>query len=142
TGEKIDNRIVKVHWDFSKSCWRMMGFRDDKPDGNFKKVVDDIMKSIKEGVEKEELLARSAVIREAWKARREGFPGSSARLVGRPAHTPHPHKENKTGLDGLEIAMKALQVNSGHAGPPAPAPHPAVVARQPPPSVVNRDKLL
>ncbi|KZP21250.1 nucleic acid-binding protein [Athelia psychrophila] len=137
TGEQIDNRIVKVHRDSSKSCWRMMGFRDDKPNGNFKRVVDDIMKSIEEGVEKEELLARSAAIRDAWNARHGGPPGSSAGPPGPPAPALHLHRENQTGLDDLEMAMKALQVHSDHAGPPAPAPHPAVAVHQPPPSVVG-----
>lgn len=53
TGEQIDDRIVEVHWDTEKSCWRMMRFRDDKPHGNFKTVVDNILKSIAEGVEKD-----------------------------------------------------------------------------------------
>ncbi|KZP12558.1 hypothetical protein FIBSPDRAFT_913260 [Athelia psychrophila] len=93
TGEQIDDRIVEVHWDSSRPGWRMMRFRDDKPNGNFKAVVHNIMQSIEEGVEKEGLLARSAAIREAWKARHGEPPGPSARPtkpVGHPAPAPHP----------------------------------------------------
>lgn len=53
TGEQIDDRIVEVHWDITKSHWRMMRFRDDKPNGNFKAVVENIIQSIGDGVEKD-----------------------------------------------------------------------------------------
>ncbi|KAH8106803.1 mRNA capping enzyme [Cristinia sonorae] len=68
-GEQLDDRIVEVHWDMQDECWRMMRFRDDKPNGNHKSVVDGIIKSIADGVEKDGLLARSTAIRNAWKAR-------------------------------------------------------------------------
>ncbi|KAG9318544.1 hypothetical protein JVU11DRAFT_635 [Chiua virens] len=69
SGEQFDDRIVEVHWDSELSRWRMMRFRDDKPHGNFRTVVDNIIQSIADGVEKSMLLARSPVIRSAWKAR-------------------------------------------------------------------------
>jgi hypothetical protein len=53
SGEQIDDRIVEVHWDAKLSRWRMMRFRDDKPHGNHKSVVENIIKSIADGVEKE-----------------------------------------------------------------------------------------
>lgn len=53
TGDQIDDRIVEVHWDIVNSRWRMMRFRDDKPNGNFRTVVDNIIQSIAEGVEKD-----------------------------------------------------------------------------------------
>jgi mRNA guanylyltransferase len=53
SGEQIDDRIVEVHWDPSLQRWRMMRFRDDKPQGNHKKVVDNIIQSIVDGVEKD-----------------------------------------------------------------------------------------
>lgn len=53
TGEQFDDRIVEVHWDVSQSHWRMMRFRDDKPNGNHRDIVDKIMQSIADGVEKE-----------------------------------------------------------------------------------------
>ena len=55
TGEQLDDRIVEVHWDLENECWRMMRFRDDKPNGNHKSVVDNIIKSIAEGVERDQV---------------------------------------------------------------------------------------
>ncbi|KAF8912102.1 mRNA capping enzyme [Gymnopilus junonius] len=69
SGEQVDDRIVEVHWDPSLSRWRMMRFRDDKPNGNHRSVVENIIQSIADGVEKEALLERSNVIRTAWKIR-------------------------------------------------------------------------
>lgn len=53
TGEQIDDRVVEVHWDSALSSWQMMRFRDDKPHGNHKSVVENIIQSIADGVEKE-----------------------------------------------------------------------------------------
>ncbi|KIP12277.1 hypothetical protein PHLGIDRAFT_32906 [Phlebiopsis gigantea 11061_1 CR5-6] len=69
SGEQLDDRIVEVHWDAAVHAWRMMRFRDDKPNGNHKSVAEAIIKSIAEGVEKDALLARSNAIRSAWKTR-------------------------------------------------------------------------
>jgi len=78
TGEQYDERIVEVHWDPSAECWRLMRFRDDKPNGNYHKVVEDVISSIRDGVEKEILLERSAAIRNAWKARQGQPPTASS----------------------------------------------------------------
>ncbi|KAF8891311.1 mRNA capping enzyme [Infundibulicybe gibba] len=77
SGEQIDDRIVEVHWDTALGRWRMMRFRDDKPNGNHQNVVENIIQSIADGVEKDMLLSRSPSIRSAWKAR-EGAPQSSS----------------------------------------------------------------
>ncbi|PPQ75432.1 hypothetical protein CVT26_015354 [Gymnopilus dilepis] len=69
SGEQVDDRIVEVHWDPAISRWRMMRFRDDKPHGNHRSVVENIIQSIADGVEKEALLERSNAIRAAWKLR-------------------------------------------------------------------------
>ncbi|PPQ87979.1 hypothetical protein CVT25_001058 [Psilocybe cyanescens] len=69
SGDQVDDRIVEVHWDSNMSRWRMMRFRDDKPHGNHRSVVENIISSIADGVEKEALLERSNAIRVAWKAR-------------------------------------------------------------------------
>ncbi|KAI0763690.1 mRNA capping enzyme, alpha subunit [Irpex lacteus] len=69
SGEQMDDRIVEVHWDVEMKGWRMMRFRDDKPNGNHKSVVENIIKSIADGVEKDALLARSNDIRNSWKTR-------------------------------------------------------------------------
>lgn len=52
SGEQIDDRVVEVHWDPEHNRWRLMRFRDDKPNGNFRTVVDNIIQSIVDGVEK------------------------------------------------------------------------------------------
>ncbi|KAG8217569.1 mRNA capping enzyme, subunit alpha [Butyriboletus roseoflavus] len=83
SGEQIDDRIVEVHWDPEHSRWRLMRFRDDKPHGNFRTVVDNIIQSIVDGVERPMLLARGPVIRSAWKARL-GQPQQTT-IVGPPA---------------------------------------------------------
>ena len=57
SGEQLDDRIVEVHWDTEIKGWRMMRFRDDKPNGNHQSVVDNIIKSIADGVEKENVNA-------------------------------------------------------------------------------------
>ncbi|KAI0256658.1 mRNA capping enzyme [Lactifluus subvellereus] len=69
SGEQVDDRIVEVYWDTAGEYWRMMRFRDDKPQGNHRSVVENIIQSIADGVEKDTLLSRSAAIKNAWKAR-------------------------------------------------------------------------
>ena len=59
SGEQLDDRIVEVHWDLELEGWRMMRFRDDKPNGNHKDVVTNILRSIADGVEKEAVSLRS-----------------------------------------------------------------------------------
>lgn len=68
-GEQVDDRIVEVCWDPVGEHWRMMRFRDDKPQGNHRSVVENVLQSIADGVEKDALLARSTTIKNAWKAR-------------------------------------------------------------------------
>lgn len=53
SGEQYDDRIVEVHWDVTVKGWRIMRFRDDKPNGNHKSVVENIISTIADGVEKE-----------------------------------------------------------------------------------------
>ena len=54
SGEQVDDRIVEVFWE-KPGRWRMMRFRDDKPHGNHKSVVENIIRSIVDGVEKEDV---------------------------------------------------------------------------------------
>ncbi|KAF8275056.1 mRNA capping enzyme [Lactarius quietus] len=83
SGEQIDDRIVEVHWDTAGEHWRMMRFRDDKPNGNHRSIVEDIVQSIADGVEKDTLLARSVAIKNAWKTRH-----------GQPQPPPPPQKSD------------------------------------------------
>lgn len=55
SGEQFDDRIVEVHWDSEKQKWRMMRLRDDKPNGNHVDVVMNIISSIMDGVEKDDV---------------------------------------------------------------------------------------
>ncbi|SAM03066.1 hypothetical protein [Absidia glauca] len=59
---KFDNRIIECNYDPDlqekyqlASPWRFMRFRDDKPDGNHQSVVTNVMKSIADGVTKDEV---------------------------------------------------------------------------------------
>lgn len=56
TGEQLDDRVVEVHWDAEREGWRMMRFRDDKPAGNHKSIVEKIIQSIADGVEKDAVI--------------------------------------------------------------------------------------
>ncbi|KAJ7097779.1 mRNA capping enzyme, catalytic domain-containing protein [Mycena belliarum] len=87
SGEQYDDRIVEVHWDPSHSSWRMMRFRDDKPNGNHRTVVENIIQSIADGVDKDTLLERSNSIRTAWKARL-AHPPAAANSASVPMRPP------------------------------------------------------
>ena len=52
-GEQVDDRIVEVCWDPVGEHWRMMRYRDDKPHGNHRSVVENVIQSIADGVEKD-----------------------------------------------------------------------------------------
>ncbi|KAI5476292.1 mRNA guanylyltransferase, partial [Pseudohyphozyma bogoriensis] len=51
SGEQYDDRVVEVVWDKERNTWKMLRFRDDKFEGNFRTVVMSILKSIEHGVE-------------------------------------------------------------------------------------------
>jgi mRNA guanylyltransferase len=55
TGAQYDDRIVEVSWDKEKETWRFMRFRDDKTDGNHISVIQNIIESIIDGVELDEV---------------------------------------------------------------------------------------
>lgn len=57
SGEQIDDRVVEVRWDPVGEHWRMMRFRDDKPNGNHRSIVEDIVQTIADGVEKDTVSA-------------------------------------------------------------------------------------
>jgi mRNA guanylyltransferase len=53
SGEQYDDRIVEVCWDPSHNHWRFMRFRPDKANGNHQSIVENIIQSIADGVEKD-----------------------------------------------------------------------------------------
>ncbi|KAK4689966.1 mRNA guanylyltransferase, partial [Tremellales sp. Uapishka_1] len=67
--EQLDDRIVEVCWDADASTWKILRFRDDKPNANHKSIMEKILLSIEDGVEIEALLARSDSIKTTWKHR-------------------------------------------------------------------------
>ncbi|KAK7020482.1 mRNA-capping enzyme subunit alpha [Favolaschia claudopus] len=105
SGEQYDDRIVEVHWDPAHKHWRMMRFRDDKPNGNHKSIVDKIIISIADGVEKDGLLERSNSIRTAWKARaaRGPPPPSNVPMQTTPAI---PHHANS--MSGWAVSLDSV----------------------------------
>ena len=50
SGEQYDNRVVECVWDFAKENWRILRFRDDKYEGNYKTVVLSILKSVQQRI--------------------------------------------------------------------------------------------
>ncbi|GAA5898464.1 hypothetical protein JCM5296_000440 [Sporobolomyces johnsonii] len=103
SGEQYDDRVVEVVWDKHRETWKLLRFRDDKYEGNYKTVVASIIKSIQHGVEAEQLVANAGRVRHAWKAReaaRRGHaPPSHSHSQGQPrapvppsnGHVPHGH---------------------------------------------------
>lgn len=60
-GEQYDDRVVEVVWDKERQTWKMLRFRDDKREGNYKTVVTSILRSIEHGVEADEVRSFSVV---------------------------------------------------------------------------------
>ncbi|KAL4254093.1 mRNA-capping enzyme subunit alpha [Abortiporus biennis] len=121
SGQQLDDRIVEVHWDVQNECWRMMRFRDDKPAGNHKSVVENILKSIADGVEKETLLSKSTAIRNAWKIR-QGQPTSQPQ----PPPPPPPNRTQSSShlqpLPGPQQQSQPLPPRPTSAPRPPPIP--------------------
>lgn len=67
-GQPLEEAIVECSLDAQKR-WRFMRFRTDKTDGNHISTVRSVMDSIRDGVEKDELVRSWKEIREAWKRR-------------------------------------------------------------------------
>ena len=67
-GEPLQERIVECYMDDRKR-WRFMRFRDDKDKGNFHRVVESVIQSIRDRVTANELMENSAAIKTAWKSR-------------------------------------------------------------------------
>lgn len=69
TEDRLENRIVECNYSIERKGWTFMRFRDDKPDPNYIDIAQKIMRSIKDGVESEELVAAASDIRTCWKTR-------------------------------------------------------------------------
>ncbi|KAI8351355.1 mRNA capping enzyme, catalytic domain-containing protein [Mortierella sp. GBAus27b] len=66
---RLDNRIVEVNFKPQERTWHFFRFRDDKEHGNHTSVVQKVVRSIRDGVEADELLEAQDTIRAAWKER-------------------------------------------------------------------------
>ncbi|CDS07219.1 hypothetical protein LRAMOSA09742 [Lichtheimia ramosa] len=76
--KKLEGRIIECNYDPEiqqqydlPSPWRFMRFRDDKPDGNHQSTVDKVLRSIRDGVSKDELIEKIPRIRDAWFERKK-----------------------------------------------------------------------
>ncbi|GAA5981407.1 hypothetical protein JCM5350_004050 [Sporobolomyces pararoseus] len=108
SGEQYDDRVVEVVWDKHRDTWKMLRFRDDKLEGNYKTVVTSIIQSIKHGVEAEQLVAHAGNIKKAWKAREAARRDAERRQRhgGGPGAGPPPNGYNAQGYPP--------QVNGGY----------------------------
>ena len=87
SNEQLDERVVEVHWDSAAEHWRMMRFRDDKPHGNHKNIVDAIIGSIADGVEKDAVSAAVLVCECVLTAGSSSRGRTSSATRGRPPAT-------------------------------------------------------
>ncbi|KAF9541018.1 Dcp1p-Dcp2p decapping enzyme complex alpha subunit [Mortierella hygrophila] len=71
TSTHLQNRVVEVNYSPKDMTWRFFRFRDDKEHGNHSSVVKKVQESIRDGVERDELLQAQAEIRAAWKHREQ-----------------------------------------------------------------------
>ncbi|KAG1119735.1 hypothetical protein G6F42_012911 [Rhizopus arrhizus] len=76
----MDGKIIECNYDPElqqqlnlKSPWRFMRYRDDKPDGNHQSTVDNVLRSIRDAVSKEELIECMPRIKEASNRRKENI---------------------------------------------------------------------
>ncbi|KAI7856683.1 mRNA capping enzyme, catalytic domain-containing protein, partial [Circinella umbellata] len=69
-----------------KGGWRFVRFRGDKDTANDENVVRKIVRSIEQGITKEELLQHMDKVRSAWKAREKGLPIPTSSSKPTPEH--------------------------------------------------------
>ncbi|ORX56002.1 hypothetical protein BCR36DRAFT_581172 [Piromyces finnis] len=62
-----EGKIIECY--FENECWHFMRFRDDKENANHETTVKKIIKSIRDNVERDELLQHTQIIRNNWKQR-------------------------------------------------------------------------
>lgn len=129
--EQLDNRVVEVVWDSTRQTWKILRFRDDKKNGNYRAVVFSILDSIRDGVEAAELIKRSPQIRQAWKARAQAQSSgnksphrhqqesnsrqNATKSPPRTANPPH----SKSPPQSRQVPQSAPSGTSAKPGPPA-----------------------
>ncbi|GAA5884757.1 hypothetical protein JCM6882_005380 [Rhodosporidiobolus microsporus] len=114
--EQYDDRVVEVVWDATRETWKLLRFRDDKFEGNYKTVVASIIKSIQHGVEAEQLVAHAGHIRHAWKRR------EAARRA------PPPPQQHANGSNGHGHYQQQQQQQHGNGYQQQQAPPPMMGA--------------
>ncbi|KAG8790573.1 Dcp1p-Dcp2p decapping enzyme complex alpha subunit [Ceratobasidium sp. 428] len=97
SGEQYDDRVVEVTWDSANQNWLWHRFRDDKEHGNHQSVVNNILESIQDGVEADQLISHANTIRSNWKEREK----AAASAASQPHHLPpHAHGHGPPGHYG------------------------------------------
>ncbi|CCH45661.1 mRNA-capping enzyme subunit alpha [Wickerhamomyces ciferrii] len=96
--QPLEERVVECNKD-KQDNWNLLRFRDDKLNGNHISIVEKVLKSIKDGVTKEELIANAANIEHASKQRefnRKSRQGSFQRppSSSQPQQRPPPQQQN------------------------------------------------
>lgn len=113
SGEQYDNRVVECVWDFQKENWKILRFRDDKYEGNYKNVVMSILKSVKQRITSERVRLSSL----ACSKRRSCLNDSSSSMLPESRQHGKRGKSNK-GLQRLLNIIKATLLSSTPQGRP------------------------
>lgn len=156
SGEQFDDRIVECVWSVDPQPatepyisqhlslpprWRMMRIRDDKHHGNHRSIVEKILKSIRDGVEADELVKAAPAIRAAWKtAKREKqrqeagqVPVSNAATTPSNPSSSQPASTQSNGLQAFDASMPfggmAYRGVKGKAPPLASGGPPGLIRR-------------
>ncbi|GAA6059337.1 hypothetical protein JCM10212_005917 [Sporobolomyces blumeae] len=113
SGEQYDDRVVEVVWDKHRDTWKLLRFRDDKFEGNYKSVVTSILKSIQHGVEAEQLVAHASTIKKAWKGRE-----AARRNPPRPPpdRRPHPNTQHPAAQGYAPPPPQYQGMHGGYGG--------------------------
>lgn len=89
--EQYDGRVVEVTWNGAAQNWVWHRFRDDKEHGNHQSVVNNILDSIQDGVEADQLISHANTIRTNWKEREKAAASAP------PSHPHPPHGYGQPG---------------------------------------------